>query len=107
MAPRIEVLLPAGVRHRQLTTRTLMLGMLLVLADRRPAYLTEVHQALTGLAEPDQVRLGVIQDWRSGPHLLTYRQGGGTLPPPPDALGQQAARRAAPPIPPPDRQYPP
>src|SRR2546427_7813511 len=75
MAPRIEVLLPAGVRHRQLTTRTLMLGMLLVLADRRPAYLTEVHRALTGLAGPDQVRLGVLEDWRTGAHLLSYRQG--------------------------------
>src|SRR5438128_1116777 len=74
MAPRIEVLLPAGVRHRQLTTRTLMLGMLLVLADRRPAYLTEVHRALTGLAGPDQVRLGVLEDWRTGAHLLSYRQ---------------------------------
>jgi hypothetical protein len=74
VAPRIEVLLPAGVRRRQLTTRTLMLGMLLVLADRRPAYLTEVHRALTGLAEPDRVRLGVTGDWRNGPHLLSYRQ---------------------------------
>ena len=73
-APRIEVLLPAGVRRRQLTTRTLMLGMLIVLADRRPAHLTEVHRALTGLAGPDQVRLGVLEDWRAGPHLLSYRQ---------------------------------
>jgi hypothetical protein len=74
VAPRIEVLLPAGVRRRQLTARTLILGMLLVLADRRPAHLTEVHQALTGLTEADQARLGVIEDWRAGPHQLTYRQ---------------------------------
>ena len=88
-APRIEVLLPAGPRRRQLTTRTLILGMLLVLADRRPAYLTEVHQALTALAEPDQVRLGVIQDWRSGPHLLTCRQVERTFRLAADALGKQ------------------
>ena len=74
VALRIEVLLPIGVRHRQLQVRTLILGMLLVLADRRPAFLTEVHAALTALPEADQVRLGVIDDWETGPHLLTYRQ---------------------------------
>src|SRR5271167_4602340 len=36
VAPRIELLLPIGVRARQLLVRTLLLGMLLVLADRRP-----------------------------------------------------------------------
>ena len=74
VAPRIEVLLPTGVRHRQLTVRTLILGMQLTLADDRPAHLTRVHQALTALPEPDQVRLGVIEDWQTGPHQLTYRQ---------------------------------
>jgi len=74
VAPRIEVLLPAGVRHRQLTVRTLILGMQLTLADDRPAHLTRVHQALTALPEPDQVRPGVIEDWQTGPHQLTYRQ---------------------------------
>ena len=43
VAPRIEALLPAGVRPRQLAVRTLLLGMLLVLADHRPAHLTRVH----------------------------------------------------------------
>jgi len=74
VALRIEVLLPAGVRRRQLRARTLILGMLLVLADRRPAFLTEVHAALLALPEPDQVRLGVTEDWNTGPHQLTYRQ---------------------------------
>jgi hypothetical protein len=73
-APRIEAMLPAGVRARQLLVRTLLLGMLLVLADHRPAHLTRVHQALTALSEDDQRRLGVIADWKHGPHLLTYRQ---------------------------------
>ena len=73
-APRIEALLPAGVRHRQLTARTLLTGMLLGLADRRPAFLTEAHAALLALPEPDQARLGVTEDWKAGPHLLTYRQ---------------------------------
>jgi hypothetical protein len=73
-APRIEAMLPAGVRHRQLRVRTLLLGMLLALADRRPAHLTEVHAALITLPGPDQARLGVMQDWDNGPHQLTYRQ---------------------------------
>jgi hypothetical protein len=73
-AGRIEALLPAGVRHRQLTARTLLAGMMLTLADDRPAHLTRVHAALTGLPDADQARLGVMQDWASGPHQLTYRQ---------------------------------
>jgi hypothetical protein len=73
-APRIEALLPAGVRPRQLPARTLLLGMLLTAADGRPAHLTRVHQALTALPEDQQRRLGVLADWRHGPHLLTYRQ---------------------------------
>ncbi len=72
--PRIEALLPTGVRHRQLRIHTLLLGMMLTLADRRPAHLTGMHQALIALPQADQVRLGVIEDWRNGPHQLTYRQ---------------------------------
>ncbi len=74
VAPRIEAMLPAGVRARQLTVRTLLAGICLALADGRPAHLTRVHQALTALREDDQRRLGVIADWKAGPHLLTYRQ---------------------------------
>jgi hypothetical protein len=74
VAPRIEAMLPIGVRARQLTARTLLAGMCLALADGRPAHLTRVHQALTALSEDDQRRLGVITDWKHGPHLLTYRQ---------------------------------
>ncbi len=73
-AGQIEALLPAGVRHRQLRTRTLLTGMMLALDDRRPAYLTEVRVALTSLPEAGQVRLGVIEDWHGRPHQLTYRQ---------------------------------
>jgi hypothetical protein len=74
IAARIELLLPIGVRGRQLLVRTLLAGILLVLADHRPAHLTRVHQALTSLPVPDQLRLGVITDWKTGPHQLTYRQ---------------------------------
>src|SRR5580693_10197976 len=74
VAPRIELLLPTGVRTRQLAVRTLLLGMLIVLADHRPAHLTRVHHALAGLPGADQRRLGVLADWKTGPHLLTYRQ---------------------------------
>ena len=74
IAPRIEALLPAGVRPRQLAVRTLLLGMMLTLADGRPAHLTRVHQALVGMPEGEQRRLGVLADWKGGPHRLTYRQ---------------------------------
>ena len=73
-APRIEALLPTGVRPRQLAVRTLLAGMCLAQADHRPAHLTRVHQALASLPEDEQRRLGVIADWAHGPHLLTYRQ---------------------------------
>ena len=59
-APRIEVMLPAGVRRRQLSVRTLLAGMCLTQGDHRPAHLTRVHQALTSLPGDDQRRLGVI-----------------------------------------------
>ena len=45
VAPRIKALLPIGVRTRQLLVRTLLLGMLVVLADHRPAHLSRVHRA--------------------------------------------------------------
>ncbi len=62
------------MRARQLLVRTLLLGKLIVLADHRPAHLTRVHQALVTLPEDDQRRLGVITDWKHGPHRLTYWQ---------------------------------
>jgi hypothetical protein len=74
VAPRIEAALPIGVRPRQLTVRTLLAGLCLAQADHRPAHLTRVHQALTSLPEDEQRRLGVIADWKHGPHQLTYRQ---------------------------------
>jgi hypothetical protein len=74
IAPRVEALLPIGVRHRQLRVRTLLAGMLLSQADQRPAHLTRVRGALIALPAPDQVRLGVTEDWTAGPHLLTCRQ---------------------------------
>jgi hypothetical protein len=74
VAPRIEAMLPAGVRHRQLRVRTLLAGMMLTQADHRPAHLTRVRDALIALPAADQVRLGVTEDWKNGPHQLTYRQ---------------------------------
>ena len=73
-AARIEAMLPTGVRRRQLSVRTLLAGMCLALADGRPAHLTRVHRALTSLPASDQFRLGVIAQWKHGPHRLTYRQ---------------------------------
>jgi hypothetical protein len=71
---RIEAMLPSGARSRQLSVRTLLAGMCLAQADHRPAHLTRVHQALVSLPEDEQRRLGVLADWKDGPHQLTYRQ---------------------------------
>jgi hypothetical protein len=73
-AEAIELMLPAGVRERQLKAGTFLTGMMLALADGRPAHLTRILEALTGLPEDDQKRLGVIAQWKTGPHQLTYRQ---------------------------------
>jgi hypothetical protein len=88
VAARIEAILPVGVRARQLRVRTLLAGMCLAQADHRPAHLTRVHQALTALGEDDQWRLGVIADWKDGPHQLTYRQTERTFGLVADALGK-------------------
>jgi hypothetical protein len=90
IAPRIELLLPIGARHRQLRVRTLLAGMMLSQADQRPAHLTRVRDALTALPEPDQVRPGVLEDWKAGPHLLTYRQTERTFGLVTDALAKDA-----------------
>jgi hypothetical protein len=74
IAPLAEDMLPSGMRTRQLGARTLLLGMMLAIADGRPAHLTRVHRALISLPEGEQIRLGVLADWKNGPHPLTYRQ---------------------------------
>jgi hypothetical protein len=70
----IEDLLPQAVRSRQLKAGTLLIGMMAALADGRPARLTRALAALLALDEADQKRLGVVEDWKSGPHQLTCRQ---------------------------------
>ncbi len=74
VAARIEALLPVGVRRRQLSARTLLVGMVLLACEGRPAHLSRVHEALLALPEPERRRLGVVAEWRSGLHELTYRQ---------------------------------
>jgi hypothetical protein len=88
VAPRIEAVLPAGARARQLSVRSLLAGMCLTQADGRPAHLTRVRQALVSLPAADQRRLGVLADWKGGPHLLTYRQTEYTFGLVADALGK-------------------
>ena len=74
IAPRIEATPPHRGAPPPAQARTLLLGMMLTLADRRPAHLTEVHAALTALPPGDQARLGVTEGLKNGPHQLTYRQ---------------------------------
>lgn len=74
VAEALEAGLPRGVRARQLSARTLLVGMLVALAEGRPAQLARVHGSLSALPEADRARLGVVVDWRTGPHALSYRQ---------------------------------
>jgi hypothetical protein len=67
VAPRIELLLPIGVRARQLAVRTLLLGMLLVLADHRPAHLMGIWQ-VTALGDGAREPYGQI----AGPCLARF-----------------------------------
>lgn len=71
VATQLESAMPAGGRPRQLSVRTLLVGVLAAIADDRPAHLTRVHGALVALGHSDQLRLGVIA---SSGHRLTYRQ---------------------------------
>ena len=54
VSERIEMLLPVGVRPRQLRARTLLVAMLLVALDGRPMHLRRMHHALLALSEADQ-----------------------------------------------------
>lgn len=74
VADAIETAMPTGGRPRQLPVRSLLVGVLLALADDRPGHITRVHKALVCLPEADRIRLGVVASSRRGPHLLTYRQ---------------------------------
>ena len=74
VAPLIESKLAVGVRPRQLSVRTLLVGIAATISDGRPAHLVRVHRALVSLSETDQERLGVLVAWHGVIHRLTYRQ---------------------------------
>jgi hypothetical protein len=74
LCAELEVALGIGVRPRQLSVRTLLVGIIVALGDDRPAHLSRVHRCLLGLSGSDKERLGVRVAWRNGPHELTYRQ---------------------------------
>jgi hypothetical protein len=102
IAPRAGALLPSGARGRQPAVRTLLPGMMIAIADGRPAHLTRVHHALVSLPEGEQRRLGVLMDWKDGPRRLTYRQAeytfglvtGALGKDEPDGMASQALQRA-------------
>jgi hypothetical protein len=74
VAQVIEAVLPKMGRHRQLSARTLLVGILLAISDDRPCHLTRVHQALCALGFEDRRRLDVDVCSGRETHLLTYRQ---------------------------------
>jgi hypothetical protein len=74
IAGRIELLLPIGVRPRQLRVRTLLIGMVVAMLSGRDALLTNILTALLELPQADRQRLGVIAQRNDAEHQLTYRQ---------------------------------
>ena len=74
IAPGLEALVPRGARGRQLSVRTLIIGIMVTLFDSRPAHLSRVYEAQVGSSEADKLRLGVCVDWHGTCHTLTYRQ---------------------------------
>jgi len=57
-------------------------GVIVTVRGARPRavpVLARYHQPLTALPEADQARLGVTEQWKAGPHQLTYRQAGRTF----------------------------
>ncbi len=60
--------------HRQLTPRTVMLGILLSIATSKVAHLSAAYRCLCDLSVVDQVRLGVARHSREGLKTASYRQ---------------------------------
>jgi hypothetical protein len=74
VADVLEAAMPTGGRPRQLPVRTLIIGILVAIADDRPAHLTRIHEALISLPDVDRRRLGIVVPAAHGDHTITYRQ---------------------------------
>jgi len=60
--------------RRQLTPRTVMLGILLSISSSKVAHLSAAYRCLCDLSIVDQVRLGVARHSRNGLKTASYRQ---------------------------------
>ncbi|MGO9150218.1 MAG: hypothetical protein ACLQFX_11215 [Acidimicrobiales bacterium] len=74
VAEMIEARMPKGGRPRQLSSRTVLLGVMLALDAGRPAQLKAAWRALSQLSLADKGDLGVVATGPSGWHRATYRQ---------------------------------
>lgn len=71
----LEPLLPTGGRPRDLSLRTLLVGLGLTAASNTNLYVTTLHQVLLSLPAPTQRRLGVAWTDRHGRNqVLTLRR---------------------------------
>ena len=70
----LEEAMPSGGRPRQLPVRTLVLGVVLALADHRPGHLTRVYRALSLCQSPTSGAFESSVPAVGGDHTLTYRQ---------------------------------
>jgi hypothetical protein len=70
----LDNLMPRGGRPRQLTTKAVLLAVMLALDAGRPAQLMAAWRALSDLALADQLSLGFAQSKDGACHRATYRQ---------------------------------
>jgi hypothetical protein len=66
--------MPTGGRPRQLSTRTVLLGVMMALDSGRPAHLEAAHRALSSLELGDQLALKFAVTGNGECHVASYRQ---------------------------------
>jgi hypothetical protein len=74
VAERLGAWMPAGGRHRQLSAKAVLLGLLLAIDGAHRAHLVAGWEAVCDLDVSDQVRLGVVRDHGGVLSPPTYRQ---------------------------------
>lgn len=70
----LEASMPQGGRHRQLSPRTVLLGLMVAIDSGHPAQLEQGHRALCELELRDQIALGFAVVEGDDVCLATYRQ---------------------------------
>ncbi len=70
----LDSLLPSGGRPRELSSRPVLLGLMIAMSTGRPAHLAAGHRALSGLPAGTKLRLKAARFTREGLRTVSYRQ---------------------------------